>query len=111
MVLEERVRLLGLWSERLRFLQAQDALLLLHHSFTIPKVLHVLRFSPCFTSTHLSDFDDLRDFRNVTLEPGIGIRSAAQLAPSAYLASAAGCVNLVQPTLPSPSYKTLSTLA
>ena len=84
-----------------------------------PKVLHVLWSSPCFTSTHLCDFNDflrdiLRDFINVTLEPwpawlqaslpvragGIGVRSAAQLAPSAYLASAAGCVNLVQQIFP-----------
>ena len=120
-VLEERVRLLGLLGERLRLLQAQDALLLLRHSFTIPKVLHVLRSSPCFTSTHLCDFDDLlrdilSDMINVTLKPGlawlqaslpvhaggIGIRSTAQLAPSAYLASAAGCTNLVQ-QIPPPA--------
>ena len=95
-VLEERVRLLGLLGERLRLLQAQDALLLLRHLFPIPKVFHVLRSSPCFTSTHLCDFDDLlrdvlSDIINVTLEPrpawlqaslpvhagGIRIRSAA----------------------------------
>ena len=92
--------------------------LLLRYSFAIPKVLYVLRSSPCFTSTHLSDFDDLRDIlsdiTNVILELGpawlqaslpvragaIGIRSAAQLALSAYLASAAGCTNLVQQILP-----------
>ena len=106
-VLEERVRLLGLLGERLRLLQAQDALLL-RHLFAIPNVLHVLWSSPCFTSTHLCDLDDLlrdilSDIINVTLEPGpawlqaslpvhaggIGIRSTAQLALSAYLASAA----------------------
>ena len=119
MVLEERVRLLRLLGERLRLLQAQDALLLLRHLFPIPKVFHALQSSPCFTSTHLCDCDDLlrdilRDIINVTLEPGpawlqaslpvhaggFGIRSAAQLAPSAYLASAAGCTNLVQQIFP-----------
>ena len=93
--------------------------LLLHYSFAIPKVLHVLRSSPCFTFTHLSDFDDLlrdilSDITNVVLELGpaglqaslpvragvIGISSAAQLALSAYLASAADCANLVQQILP-----------
>ena len=93
--------------------------LLLRYSFAIPKVLHVLRSSPCFTSTHLSDFDDLlrdilSDITNVILELGpawlqaslpvragvIGISSAAQLALSAYLVSAAGCANLVQQILP-----------
>ena len=118
-VINEKIRLLELLGERLRLLQAQDALLLLRHSLAILKVLHVLRSSPCFASTLLSDFDDLlrdilSDVINVRLElgpawlqaslpvhaGGIGIRSAAQLAPSAYLASAAGCADLVHQILP-----------
>ena len=39
-VISEKIRLLGLMGERLRLLQAQDALLLLRHSLAIPKVLH-----------------------------------------------------------------------
>ena len=121
-VIKEKIRLLELLGE--------DALLLLRHSLAIPKVLHVLRSSPCFASTLLSDFDDLlrdilSDVINVRLElgpawlqaslpvcaGGIGIRSAAQLAPSAYLASAAGCADLVHQILPPPpGYKTLLTL-
>ena len=111
--------MLGLLGERLRLLQAQDALFLLCHLFTIPNVLHVFQSSPCFTSTHIRDFDDLlrdvlSDIINAIMElrspwlqaslpvraGGIGIRSAAQLAPSAYLASAVGCTNLVQQLLP-----------
>ena len=129
-VIKEKIRLLELLGERLRLLQAQDALLLLCHSLAIPKVLHVLQSSPCFASTLLSDFDDLlrdilSDVINVRLElgpawlqaqlpvraGGIGIGSAAQLAPSAYLASAAGCADLVHQILPVPlSYKTLPTI-
>ena len=41
-VINEKLRLLGLMGERLRLLQAQDVLLLLHHSLAIPKVIHVL---------------------------------------------------------------------
>ena len=127
-VIKEKIRLLELLGERLRLLQAQDALLLLRHSLTIPKLLHMLQSSSCFASTLLSDFDDLlrdilSDVINVRLElgpawlqaslpvcaGGIGIRSAAQLAPSAYLASSAGCTDLVHQILPL-SYKTLPTL-
>ena len=130
-VIKEKIRLLELLGERLRLLQAQDALLLLRHSLAILKVLHVLRSSPCFASTLLSDFDDLlrdilSDVINVRLElgpawlqaslpvraGGIGIRSAAQLAPSAYLASAAGCATWSTRFFPPPppGNKTLPTL-
>ena len=97
-VIKEKSRLLKLLGERMCLLQAQDALLLLHQSLAIMKVLHVLQSSPCFASTLLSDFDDLlrdilSDVINVCLElgpawlqaslpvcvGGIGIRSAAQL--------------------------------
>ena len=86
--------------ERLWLFQAQDVLLLLRHSLTIPKVLHVLRSSPSFTSPYLENYDNLRrmlsDIINVHLESGpawpqaslpvrtggIRIRSTVQLAPS-----------------------------
>ena len=103
-VIKEKSKLLELLGERLSLIQAQDALLLLCHLFAIPKVLHVLRSSPCFASTYLSDFDDLlrdilSDVINVSsdLGPawlqaslpvhagGIEIGSAVQLALSAYL--------------------------
>ena len=95
--------------ERLCHLDAHDALLLLHHSFAIPKLPNILHTSPCFLSEKLVNFDDLlRSILSSTLnislginDPawtqaqlpiklgGLGIRSA-QLAPSAFLASAAG---------------------
>ena len=87
--------------ERLRLLQAQDALLLLCHTLAIPKVLHVLMSSPSFASLYLENYDNLlrrmlSDIINVRLESspawlqasllvragGIGIRSTVQLAPS-----------------------------
>ena len=73
-----------------------------------------------FLSDRLESFDDvlrnmLRNILNVDLAlestwlqaslpvrmGGIGIRRAVQLAPSAYLASAAGCSELIRPVLPS----------
>ena len=112
-----RLRFMG---KRLCPLQTQDALLLLQHSFAIPKVMYILRSSPCFASPQLSSFDGLlrsilSDVINTRLDidsawaqaslpvrfGGIGIRSTVQLAPSAFLASAAGCAELVQVLLPS----------
>ena len=106
--------------ERLCNLDAHDALLLLRHSFAIPKLLNILRTSPCFLSEKLADFDDLLRFilsstLNISLginDPawtqaqlpiklgGLGIRSACQLAPSAFLASAAGTSDTLKSMLP-----------
>ena len=106
--------------ERLPHFQKHDSLLLLRHSFAIPKILYVLRVSPCFRSPELGTFDNLlrrttsailnvdlsadRSWFQATLpisKGGIGIRRAVQLAPSAFLASAAGCHSLCLKILPS----------
>ena len=79
----------------------------------------MLRTAPCFISNHLRVFDDslrsiLSDVLNVDLASnnawlqaslpvrvgGIGVRQATQLAPSAYLASATGCLDLIRQILP-----------
>ena len=105
--------------ERLPHFCRHDALLLLRHSFAIPKILYLLRTSPCFRSTKLVEFDLLlrsivSKVINVNLSDddvwcqaslpvssgGIGIRSAVQLASSAFLASAAGCKVLSSKILP-----------
>ena len=104
--------------ERLSFLHSQDALLLLRNVFSLPKVLYVLRTAPCFESPLLQEMNNLqRDLLqticNVELNDvawiqaslpisagGLGIRSFTQLAPSAYLASAAGSSNISNQILP-----------
>ena len=79
----------------------------------------MLRTAPCFLSPAVETYDSLLrkvlgDITNVCLEEdetwtqaslpvgagGIGVRRAAQLAPSAFLASAAGCSELVAQILP-----------
>ena len=45
-----KLQLLG---DRLCLLHSHDALFLLRHSFTIPKMLYVLRTAPCFLSLFL----------------------------------------------------------
>ena len=107
--------------DRLQHLQAHDALLLLRHSLAIPKLLFTLRTAPSFLSPSLSLYDDkLRSIvssitnSHLTSEDhawtqatlpvkygGLGIRSAVQLAPSAFLASAAGSSDLAHQLLPS----------
>jgi len=91
--------------ERLRHLQAHDALVILKNSLAIPKLLYLLRTSPCSDNPLLRQFDDtlrtgLIAILNVDInndqwlqaslpvgDGGLGIRSAEMLAPSAYLAS------------------------
>ena len=116
----ETLIVMGKSGKRLQLLSSHDALLLLRHSLSIPKVLYILRTAPCFLTDLLSTFDDhlrtlLSEILNVNLANesawtqaslpvkagGIGIRRATQLASSAYLVSAAGCSELIQLILPS----------
>ena len=116
----EKIKQLELMGERLCHLHAHDAITLLRHSFTIPKLMHLLRTSPCFDSPRLQDYDNLLrsilgNITNISLEEndpswlqatlpvnlgGLGIRSAVHLAPSAFLASAVGSRRLVHEILP-----------
>ena len=110
---------LKIMGDRLPAFKRHDSLVLLRHAFSIPKILFLLRTSPCFRSHKLMEFDNIphsitSEVLNVNLvsesawlqaslpvsEGGLGIRSAAQLAPSAFLASAAGCAALSKDILP-----------
>ena len=100
-------------STRLCSLQSHDALVILKHFLSLPKLQHNLRSSFCANRPALSEFDDfvhkcLRSILNVSLDNehwiqaslpvksgGLEIRRATQIAPSAYLASASGSVSLV----------------
>ena len=57
--LREKITLLESMGGRLKFLFTHDALLLLRHSFAIPKLLYNLRTSPCFLSPVLQEYDNL----------------------------------------------------
>ena len=116
----EKIELLKLMGERLHHLHSHDAIILLRHSFAIPKMMHLLRTSPCFDSPRLQVYDDLlrsilSNVTNIRFEEndsswlqatlpvnmgGLGIRSAVHLAPSAFLASADGSLQLVRKILP-----------
>ena len=118
--LEKQLHSLKLIGERLHHLQMHDAITILRSSFSIPKLLHILRTSPAFSSPLLKSWDQLLmatvsritniDFNCVksswlqaTLPVntgGLGFRSASILAPSAFLASADGASEIMQQLLP-----------
>ena len=93
--------------ERLDLLTSHDALTILRSALSTPKLMYTLRASPCSDHGGLEIFDGilrsgLSKILNVDItdvgwvqaslpvrEGGLGIRSAALLAPSAFLASAA----------------------
>ena len=117
-VLSDKTNLLQVMGERLQHLSSQDSLLLLRHSFSIPKVLYLLRTAPTFLSSGLATYDEvqrsiLESITNVSLDDnawtqaslpvrngGLGIRSASVLAPSAYLASVTASHHLILQILP-----------
>ena len=118
--LEEQLHQLNVLGDRLCHLQMHDAITILRNSFSIPKLLHILRTSPAFSSPLLGSRDQLMmsivskitnlDFiqgstswLQATLpinSGGLGLWSAFSLAPSAFLASADGASNLMQQLLP-----------
>ena len=66
----DQLRLMG---DTLHLFHSHDALLLLCHSFSIPKILYILRSAPCFLSASLEAYDNLlrdilSDITNVCLE-------------------------------------------
>lgn len=103
---------------RLSLLSSHAALFLLRNAFAIPKLLYLLRTAPCSDSSELLNYDDLlrgalSSLLNVELTTaawdqaslplrwgGIGVRSAHRLAPSAFMASAAGAAELLSQILP-----------
>jgi len=103
---------------RLKLISAHDALTILRHSLSAPKLNYMLRASPCAGHASLSTFDQLLrkaicGIVNLELTDdnwsqaslpvqfgGLGIRSVTSLAPSAFLASAAGTSVLQEAILP-----------
>ena len=112
-----KTKMLEVMGDRLQHLRAHDAILLLRHAFAIPKLLYSLRTSPCFASSELVTYDNVlrattssvtnthlgeqdSSWIQATLPVkygGLGIRSAVQLAPSAFLASASNLVHQILP--------------
>ena len=106
-ILQDKIDDLDRAIQWLAFLEAHDVLCLLKNSIVMPKLLYVLRTSPCFDNSLLDIFDDtlrhgLLLKLNVELNDkqwnrmnllvhmgGLGVRSTGMLATSAFLALAA----------------------
>ena len=119
-VLSGKMEALERMGQRLCLLHSHDALCLLQNAFTLPKLLYVLRTSPCFQSSILPALDNLQrtlleSICNVQLfdqawtqaslpikKGGLGIRSFTMLTPFAFLASAAGSYKISTRILPPP---------
>ena len=118
--LDENTKALSIMGEHFVHFSAHDSLVLLQHSFAIPKLHYLLRTTPCFLSGHLEEYDSvlrsiLSSVTNCPLVQDekawlqaslpvklgcLGIRRAVQVAPSAYLSSTAATSNLVTAILP-----------
>ena len=55
--IEDKIVKLRFMGERLHQLQSHDATTLLHYSFAIPRVLHLLQTSPSFLFSAWHDYD------------------------------------------------------
>ena len=104
---------------RLYKLTAHEALFLLRSSFAVPRLLYILRTSPCSTSSVTTLLDEvireaLESICNVRLTAdsweqaslpvrwgGIGVRSTVDLAPSAFLSSILASSSIIHTLLPS----------
>ena len=118
--LEQKTNELKKAISRLSTLHAHDALVILRISLSIPKLMYTLRTASCHGRFRLTEFDialkdGLSSILNVNLsedqwnqaslpvrDGGLGIRSAASLANSAFLASAARPNDLQSHILPQP---------
>ena len=118
-VLNKKLEDLKLMTDRLTEIDAHEALFLLRHCFSIPKMTYVLRTSPCFMENLiLKNYDDLiksalQKILNISLseEPwnqctlpinlgGLGLKMASEVSLPAFLSSAFGAVQIVKALLP-----------
>src|SRR5215469_18132215 len=104
---------------RLRLLQAQDATLILRHSFSTPFIQHLLRGIFCGDNLLLQTYDEkmrraLSQALNIELEDstwqqatlpisagGLGVKRAVVLSSSAFLSSVRGAESLITQILQS----------
>jgi hypothetical protein len=105
-VLQSKLESFQLMCDRLKVIDPHDALFLLRHAFSLPKLTYFLRTSPCFKNTEiLKNYDKalrvaLISILNVGMEDssweqcslpvrmgGLGIRTASEVSLPAYLSS------------------------
>ena len=100
--IEEKCEALERALTRLKHMSAHEAIYILRNSLSVPRLQYILRCAPSFMSTLTSKFDDLvlqalSSCANIEMNGaaraqaqlpvrwgGLGLRSAAHLAPSAF---------------------------
>jgi len=118
--IEEKCEALQRAMVRLKHMSAHEAIFILRNSLSVPRLQYILRCAPCFGSPLTARFDDLvlqalSSCANIELDSsarvqaqlpvrwgGLGLRSATQLAPSAFLSSLAAAETLMRAMLPAP---------
>ena len=117
-VLGKKISELSSMGDRLSWISSHHALFILKNCFTLPKLLYILRTSPCFAHPLLQSFDDLKIYLlksllNIRLDDcaskqaslpvrfgGIRIIKMTSIASSAYISSKLSCVELEASLLP-----------
>ena len=118
-ILRKKLEALKLMGQRLKDIDAHDALFLLRNCFSIPKLTYLLRTAPFYKHNELVALYDeelrtiLQSILNITLEEdawtqsslpvakgGLGIRLASDLSLPAFLSSAHGAGRVVESLLP-----------
>jgi hypothetical protein len=110
---------------RLSTMSAHEALFLTRNALAMPKLLYILRTSPCFLSDKTQRYDNivrkaLSQCLNISLGDntwsqaslpvrwgGLGVRSATSLAPSAFLSSRFSVDSLIHNLLPDSFHQSL----
>ena len=114
--LKEKTEKLEKAMSRIHLLQSHDAVTLLLNSISVPKLLYTLQTSECSDNSRSLEFDKLQrkcttdvinmddnQWTQATLpvkDGGLGTCSVRVLAPSAFLASAAGTLEIQNDILP-----------
>jgi hypothetical protein len=118
-ILQPKLEKLILMANRLKEIDAHDALFLLRNCFSMPKLTYNLRTSPCFLKSEiLNKYDSiikesLQEILNVKLDEkawdqstlpiklgGLGIKLASEVALPAYLSSVYSSKSVVKSLLP-----------
>jgi hypothetical protein len=117
-VLSDKLNVLNTLATRLKVLDSHDALYLLRHCFSTPKLMYILRSAPCFSSDLLGSYDSclreiLEYILNVSLDDtswmqatlpvrdgGLGIQRATTLATPAFISSFMASTALQEMILP-----------
>jgi len=104
--------------DRIKYMQAHDGIFIIRNALSTNKVLFLLRTAPCYSTNITQQYDEIMrqatklianvDFTIAAWKQaslplrwgGLGIRSSAQLAPSAFIAFAAAAMNKIQAILP-----------